>query len=222
MNGVHIFVDGWSELRRRRWYWATLCAHAVWNLADSVFFVRGLVVVTSAYHGRLAWGVVSTGLAVGSLLGGLVAYRWRARRPLVAGHLVLALSALELLVLTRTLPLVATVVAALAAAGAVTFLNEVWAAVMQRLIPEAVISRLSSYEWLISSVVQPIGFAIVGPVAPAAGIKPTLWWASLLMVLPCMAIPLLPEIRRLRQATDGTLSGAGIAVADPVAGGTNT
>src|SRR6266851_1189051 len=57
------------------------------------------------------------------------------------------------------------IAAALGGAGLV-FLNSVWAATMQELIPDQVRSRVDSYDWLISLVVMPAGFAIIGRSPP--------------------------------------------------------
>jgi hypothetical protein len=41
-----------------------------------------------------------------------------------------------------------------------------------------VLSRVSAYDWFWSLVFQPVGFAIVGPVAAALGTAATLWIAA--------------------------------------------
>jgi MFS family permease len=218
---VSDLAEGWRELATRRWYWVTLCAHAVWNLAICALFVVGPIVVAESLGGPSAWGLVSTGLAVGALLGGLVALRFRPHRPLIVAHLTLALSALELVALAVPMPLVVIFLTAVLGAGGMTFTNEVWATVVQRLIPEKVISRVSSYDWLLSFVAQPVGFAGAGPVAVHLGTGPTLLGASVLIVLPCLAILLLPEIRELRQTADGLFTGRRLMVCELATSGSS-
>lgn len=44
---------------------------------------------------------------------------------------------------------------------------------------------------------NPLGMALAGPLAVAVGIGPTLYAAAIVIVVPCLAVHLLADIRRL-------------------------
>lgn len=189
---------GWREIVIRQWYWLSLIAHALWNLAIPAYLVLGPVIAFRELGGASAWGAISACWAAGAVLGGAVALRMRPRRPLVAGNLALLLGTLPLLALARPLEVWAIGIAAALASAAVVFMNTVWTATMQRLIPDLVRSRVDSYDWLISLVVMPAGFAVVGPVAATVGQTATLTGAALVLAVPCVIAVLLPAIRAVR------------------------
>ena len=62
-----------------------------------------------------------------------------------------------------------------------------WFTVFQRNVPEAALSRVSSYDALGSFVLIPLGAAIAGPIASAIGVKETLI-ATGVIELVCFAI----------------------------------
>lgn len=198
-------LEGWQEMVARPWYWAGLCCHAVWNVGLSVFLVLGPVVVAQATGTPSSWALVATATAVGALLGGVLAASWRPQRPLVAGHLALLLAVLQLCALIGPSPLPVIMAASALTAAGMTLLNEVWITSIQQLVPENVISRISSYDWLVSFIVAPLGYAAAGPVSEHVGIPTTLACTALLVAGATGAVLMVPGIREVRQATDGGL-----------------
>jgi hypothetical protein len=125
--------------------------------------------------------------------------RWRPHRPLVASFVLYTGCALPLAALAVPLrtPLVAVAVAGYffgIAAG-----NVVWETVLQAAIPSEVLSRVSSYDWLVSLVFQPVGFVIAGPAAEALGRDETLWGAAGLTAGATLLILALPSVRGFRR-----------------------
>jgi MFS family permease len=89
----------------------------------------------------------------------------------------------------------------------VTFLNEVWSATMQQLMPKEALARVSSYEWLLSLAAMPLGYAVVGPVADRMGVPATLLVATLVLTLPSVLIILVPGVRAVRRTPEGLIVG---------------
>jgi MFS family permease len=197
-------AEGWHEVAGRRWYWLNLCSHGLWNLAIAFFFVLGPVVAQRRLGGASAWGLVASGLSAGSILGGLVALRVRPTRPLVRANLALTLTVP--LFLGLAVPLPAPWLAALAVLGfcGLAFANAVWAAVVQERVPREALSRVSAYDWVISLVVMPVGYALAGPLAARLGTATTLVGASLFVLLPSLAVALTPAIRVVRYVEPAT------------------
>jgi MFS family permease len=198
-------VTGWRELVSRPWYWTALVSHAVWNMGSCAFVVLGPIIVNEHAGGPASWGLVAASMAAGSLLGGIVLLRWRPRRPLVIGHLALLLTAPQLASLITPLRVDAIMVLTLAGASGVAFINHLWTTATQQLIPENVISRLSSYDWLVSFTIAPLGYVMAGPLSERFGTSATLTVAIALVTLPVLGLLAMPGIRRVRQGKDGRM-----------------
>ncbi len=101
-----------------------------------------------------------TAQGAGGLLGGIVALRWRPARPLVAGFMLGPVFFIPLLLLPRIRPPVPFIMlAALASlAVALELTNTWWYTVLQQRIQAEALSRVSSYDWLVSLIFQPVGF----------------------------------------------------------------
>jgi MFS family permease len=196
------FVDlgaGWKEVTARRWMWASLIAFSLSNLSTASFFVLGPVVFDNELGGASDWGIAMAVGAVGGVAGTAVALRWRPSRPLRAAFVVWAATALPPLTLVEPFPaLVVGTAVALSSAG-ITLGNAIWEATLQEKIPGEVLARVSSYDWLVSLVFMPLGFALAGPVATQIGFDVALFAAAALSVVVHVAVLALPSAQNLRR-----------------------
>jgi MFS family permease len=205
-NFLKELADGLRAVTSRRWYLLNLGSHALWNFAVAALFVLGPIVAKNQLGGASAWGLIGASMGVGSLLGGLVALRMTLRRPLVAANLALIVTAPQLLALAVPLPVPAIMAGCVLGAAGLTFLNEVWNATIPQLIPAEVLARANSFDWLISIIAMPVGFAVTGPVADHVGIPTTLVAAAVLMALPSLLLVLLvPGVRHVKRTAEGTI-----------------
>jgi MFS family permease len=197
---------GWHEMVIRPWYWLNLIAHAICNFAIPAYFVLGPVIATRMLGGASAWGAISASWAAGAVGGGVITLRIRPRRPLVAANLALALTALPLLALVRPMATWQIGIAAALSGGATIFINNVWEATMQQLIPDEILSRVDSYDLLISLVVMPVGYVVVGPLASHIGDTRVLVGAALILGATCGLTMLIPGIRAVRRTSEGMIA----------------
>jgi MFS family permease len=198
-------ADGLRAVTSRRWYLLNLGAHALWNFAIAAFFVLGPIVANNRLGGPSAWGLIGASMGVGAILGGLTALRMMPRRPLVVANLALILTAPQLLALAVPLPTAAIMGFCVVGWAGLTFLNQVWFATVPQLIPPDVLARASSFDWLLSIIAMPIGFAVSGPVADRIGIQTTLVAAAAIMAVPCFLVVLIPGVRHVRRTAEGLI-----------------
>jgi MFS family permease len=198
-------ADGLRAVTSRRWYLLNLGAHALWNFAIAAFFVLGPIVAKSKLGGPSAWGLIAASMGVGAILGGLTALRVTPRRPLVVANLALILTAPQLLALAVPLPTAAIMASCVVGWAGLTFLNEVWFATVPQLIPAEVLARANSFDWLLSIIAMPIGFAVSGPVADHVGIPTTLVAAAAIMAVPCALVVLVPGVRHVKRTAEGLI-----------------
>lgn len=200
---VKELLEGWQAALQRRWYLINLLVHGIWNFAIAFFLVLGPVQMVRGHGGAAAWSTVSACIAVGVIGGGLFALRLRPSRPMVVGNLVITTAALPLLALAFGAPVAAIAVGAAVCFGSVSLLNEVWNAAVQQIYPAEVLSRINSFDWLISLCAMPAGYAVAGPLSSEFGIRACLVAAAALATIPCAAVCLLPGVRGVRRGADG-------------------
>lgn len=94
-----------------------------------------------------------------------------------------------------------------ASGGAVAAGLIVWKTTMHRLVPDALMGRVTSLDWFISIGLVPLSFGITGPVAEAIGVRTTMLVAGVLATVITMAFLFIPGVRdpeRMpRRASDG-------------------
>jgi MFS family permease len=180
---------GWNEFRRQTWIWTTIVFFGISNFANSAFFVLGPLIFKTHYGGATHYGLLLSTFSVGTIVGGVIALRWRPSRILL-----ISCSA------SAPLPFVYVLVAfhaPLAPIYAVEFLAGIglaihlalWFTTFQQEVPEHARSRVSSYDALGSFVLVPLGTALAGPLASALGVRATLVAAAVTM-MTCKAVVL--------------------------------
>ena len=146
--------------------------------------------------GAGAWAAILVARGVGALAGGGLGLRWRPRHPLRAAFLVFVAGTPALLVaLGAHAPL--ALIVALATIDGVTgaFFNTVWSTAIQREIPPGELSRVSSWDYLGSLALQPVGQAVSGPIAVAVGVSATLYGAGAMTLVLLVAVLAVPAVR---------------------------
>jgi len=173
--------------------------------------VLGPIVAKDRLGGASAWGLIGTALGAGAVLGGLLALRFQPRRPLIVANLMLLPAVLQLWALAIPLPTAGIMAVCVVGWLGLTFLNEVWFATIPQLIPADVLARATSFDWLLSTVAMPLGFAIAGPVADHIGARTTLLAAGGIMAT-CGLVVLVPGVRRVTRTPEGKIVIEGAAV----------
>ena len=128
----------------------------------------------------------------------MFALRLRVTRPLVACQLFVVPAGLLLAALAVPLSLIAIAVVSFAGGIGFSLGETLWVTALQRNVPEHALSRISSFDWLGSVALNPIGYALIGPIAAAIGTSETLTVAAGLNIAVCVGIVLVPSVRRVR------------------------
>jgi MFS family permease len=197
--------EGWREFISRPWVVAIIASFGLFQLTYfPALLVLGPTVAKDHLGGAAGWGTIIAIEGLGAVVGGLVALRIRVARPLVWGELVVLPSGLLLLALAAPLPLIAIAAVGFLVGAGFALGENLYVTAFQRNIPEHALSRISSYDWFGSVALNPIGYAIIGPVAATIGIPETLVIAGILNVLVCISVVLVPSVRAVR--SDGPVA----------------
>jgi MFS family permease len=194
---------GLAYVAGRRWLWVTLAAAA---FAFLLFMGPAEVLlpylVKDSLHGSAAQlglvlaagGIGSAGCALLLARGGLPRHditfmyaAWTLATLAVAGY-GLSTAVWQLML------------ANLAFNGLETVGTIVWATAKQRHVPAALLGRVSSLDWLISTGLLPLSYALTGPVSGAIGVRQTLIGAGVLGGLVTFAALYAPGVRAVEGA----------------------
>ncbi|MEU5902650.1 MULTISPECIES: MFS transporter [Streptomyces] len=162
-----IFQDlklGWEEFRSRTWLWTMVAWAASFHLLVlPAWQVFGPAVARDDLGGASAWAIISACTGLGSILGGVIALRMRPRFIMRASFIPLGLYGLQLLALALVAPVPVIAVCAVISNIGLSMFNVFSLTAMQQNVPIGSMSRVSSYEWLGSIGLLPVGQALVGP-----------------------------------------------------------
>jgi MFS family permease len=215
---VSELAEGWREVVSRSWVVACILTFSLSNVSLGAFQVLGPLIADRDLGGATAWGIVATGASIGGVAGAAVALRWKPDRPLVPAFVVMLLAQLELLLLVPPFPALVVAVGAFVTVAAIVISNTLWDTMLQQHIPRDALSRVSSYDWMVSLIFQPLAFVAVGPLSETIGVRETLVAATLLGLVANSAVLLVPSVRNLRRREEEPLQeplAAASAAADP-------
>ena len=129
-----------------------------------------LPAVATQRYGAGAFGLLSALMGLGSILGGLIAFRLRPRREGVTAMHAVALFGLVCVCLALPVPLWVFGVAQVLAWAGIAIFAALWFASLQRHFPEAVQGRVFALEALVTFALEPIGLALTPVLAGVVGL----------------------------------------------------
>jgi MFS family permease len=191
--------DGWDEFRSRQWLWVVVVQFSVLVMVwQAAHLVLGPVVAKRELGGPGAWTAVLTGESLGLIAGVLIALRLRPRRPILLVTLLTFGAAPPYLLLGWSAPLWTVVAAAFVLGLCFDLFTVIWQTTMQREVPAASLSRVSSYDALGSLMLGPLGLLLAGPAAESIGPHRALVWCGVVMVVTTLFALAFPGVRQLR------------------------
>jgi MFS family permease len=189
---------GWREVRARTWVWAFLLAMVVYHvIVLPSIFVLGPVLMRDELDGATSWAIVVTAFGLGSIVGDVLLLKWRPPFALRAAAIALAVGSCQAVIIGSGLPILAIAAVELVAAIGVSAFFTLWETSLQEHIPQQAISRVSSYDYVASAGMMPLGAVVAGPVSQALGLHATLAGMSVIGALAALACLAVPSIRNL-------------------------
>jgi MFS family permease len=190
--------DGFRYVRSQVWLWGTLVAATFAYLAF-LGPTEVLLPYVVKYDMRAGAGTLGTVLGIGGVGAMSAAFfmgnRALPRRNMTFIYVVWTVSTLSvagygLAHLPWQAMAACFVFNALEGAGTI-----VWMTTKQRLVPNRLLGRVSSFDWFISIGLLPVSYALTGPLAAAFGERATLIGAGVLGASVTLAFLFLPGLR---------------------------
>ncbi|TIC86324.1 MFS transporter [Nocardioides sp. GY 10113] len=193
--------DGAREVFAHRWLWLligqALICHLVWSGAQGVL---GPIVIGDAF-GREAWGLAMGTLMAGFVVGGLLCLRWRPRRLLRVGTVLLSMTALFPLAMALSDHLWPVLAGAFLHGFGLQVFDVFWDLSIQQNVDPDKLARVYSFDAAGSFVARPLGLALAGPIALAVGLHAWLAVVAAVMGATALAALFSGEVRRLERRT---------------------
>jgi DHA3 family tetracycline resistance protein-like MFS transporter len=195
--------EGLAYARGQTWLWGTLIAFSVAVLA---FWGPWEVLVPFVIKNHLeggagSYGVVLAAGGLGSIVGAVIMGNVGMpprRMAVMYACFIVSSFAIVFYGLAGSVWQIAIVAAAIGACFAVGIV--IWGTLMQSLVPNELLGRVSAIDWMVSTALAPLSFALVGPLSSAIGARETLVGAGLVsgvvLLAFYVAIPGMRDIDR--------------------------
>ena len=161
--------DGAREVLAHPWLWLLIGQAMLYHLFyGGAQTVLGPIVVGDEF-GRSSWGLAMGTLMAGFVVGGLVCLRWRPRRSLFIGTVLLSLTALFPIAMALSDHLWLVLVGAFLHGFGLQVFDVFWDLSIQQNVAPDKLARVYSFDAVGSFVARPLGLALSGPVAVLVG-----------------------------------------------------
>lgn len=194
--------EGWREVRSRSWVLGYLGGFAVYHaVVLPAIFVVGPVLMADHYDGARSWALITALFGLGNILGDLLLLAWRPRFALRVGSLMLVGASCQAAIIGSHLPAWGIGLLELLTGVCVTGMFTLWETSLGEHIPPRALSRVSSYDYLASTGMIPLGNVLVGLSAAALGVYPTLLAMTVIGIAAALVVVSIPAVRHLPRAT---------------------
>ncbi len=217
--------EGFSFVRANPWCWATLVAAM---LSLLVFFGPMEVLLPYLVKNRLglgpdALGLIFAGSGIGSILAAVViGQTGMPRLRITAMYAGWTVGVALFAVYGVMTELWQGLAAGFVTAACFQLGQIIWTTLLQTLVPRRLLGRVASLDWLVSTGLVPVSFALTGPVAAALGAPTTMIGAGLVGAVFMGALLFVPGVRdpeRMRLVEAGAPAAPGAPGEMPPVGG---
>ncbi|WP_344951881.1 MFS transporter [Terrabacter ginsenosidimutans] len=200
--------EGWSEVRSRPWVTSFLGGMAAYHLIVlPAIFVLGPVLAAEELDGARSWAIITAGFGVGCVVGDVLLLRWRPRFALRVASLMLIGASCQAAFIGSGFGVWAIAGLEALAGICVTGTFTLWETSLQEHVPDRALSRVSSYDYLTSAGVIPLGNLLIGFVTVAIGLHHALLAMTVLGVTAAVDVAMVPAVRHLPRARTTAVAG---------------
>jgi hypothetical protein len=193
---------GWDEVRSRRWILAFLGGWASYSfLVLPAIFVLGPVLADTQFDGASGWALIVAAFGVGALIGDFILLKWRPRFALRVAAFALVGASCQAGIIGSGLGLWPIAILELVTGICVTLCFTLWETSLQEHISPTAISRVSSYDYLTSTGMVPLGNVVAALSGALLGVQQSLLYMSAVAVVVALIVVAIPSVRRLPRAS---------------------
>ena len=189
-------LEGLRAVRDRPWIGAFILMAMVHLLfAFGPWDVLMPLVARDDLGGTQVYGFLLATLGVGAITGALVAGRIRPRMPGTVALLALIPFGLVMFALAGPAPVWVIAVALVLMGFGEQVAEVLWVTAIQREVPDRLLSRVFSLDYLGSLALLPVGLALAGPAAEQFGRTEVLIFGGFVAITTIVPLLLMPSVR---------------------------
>jgi MFS family permease len=193
---------GAREVRARVWVWATLASFSIALCCGlAPWFVLGPAIARQQYGHLSVYGVIEASIGFGTIIGSVAGIGWRPRHPMRLAMLAMLVWPLDAVLYATGVTLVIVLPATVLAGVGIALFNVWWMTALAERIPPGSLSRVSSYDWMVSYALLPFGYIAAGPLAEQLGSVNVLIGGSVL-AFAAFVLGLAPRETRMLERLD--------------------
>jgi hypothetical protein len=193
--------EGWGAVRSRTWVWTTIALFSVAiTCTFGTWFTLGPTVAAEQYGDRAVYGVLTALDGAGTLIGSLIAFRWQPAYPIRTGFVWSLLWPVAIVAFALGAPLVAAAPLFVAGGVGIALFVVWWETELARRVPPHLLSRVTSYDWMGSLALLPLGYLAAGPLGEALGPATVLGVAAAISILVLSSGLAVGDTRRLQNS----------------------
>ena len=179
---------------------AAFCVAVFIGLAP--WYVLGPLVATEQYGDLAVYGAVAAVFGAGTIVGSLLGIRWRPQYPMRMALIAICLLPLSQIAYASGIPGVLLYPTILTGGIGMALFDVWWLTAIAERIPPDRLSRVTSYDWLVSLGLVPLGFLLAGPLATEFGAVRILIIGSAISLVALLAALLPRDTRNLERIDD--------------------
>jgi MFS family permease len=161
---------GWREVRSRQWVWVVIVSTSLaLLLALAPYMTLGPTIAEDRYGSTGIYGALAVALGVGTLLGSVSALRIRPRYPIRFAIGWGAIWPPVFVLFALGPPLVLLLPLFVLMGFGLSMFDVSWDTALAERIPPHALSRVSSFDYMGSLSLIPLGYVLAGPLAEAFG-----------------------------------------------------
>ncbi|SHE53693.1 Predicted arabinose efflux permease, MFS family [Ferrithrix thermotolerans DSM 19514] len=201
--------EGYIAIRSKSWAFWTIVIFGVAHLTTfGPLFVVGPVIAARDLGGAASWGYIVAAEGVGALIGSLLAMRRPPRHPLFRADTLMLLGVPSFFLLALHVDLIYILLSVAVSGVTLGYFGSVWETLLQRSYPLEQISKVSSYDWMGSTALLPLGEAFGGAAAGVFGESQVLIFGGVALLTLFLILVALPSTRRVRYEQGGVIRSA--------------
>jgi MFS family permease len=200
--------EGWREVSSRSWVLGYLGGFAAYHaVVLPAIFVIGPVLMAEHYDGARSWALITAMFGIGNIVGDVLLLAWRPAYALRVGALMLVGASCQAAIIGSHLPVLGIGLLELLTGICVTGTFTLWETSLGEHIPTRALSRVSSYDYLTSTGMIPLGNVVIGALAASLGVYPTLVVMTVVGIGAALVVVSIPAVRHLPRAAEPETSG---------------
>ena len=190
--------EGWAVVRSRNWIWVIILAFSLALLTSfGPWQTLGATVSIEEYDTRATFGIATSAMGAGTILGALIGFRWRPRHPMRTGMLLALPWPASFAIFALGLPVAALLPIFALTGTSVALFGIWWETALAERVPPHVLSRVTAYDWMGSLALLPLGYVLAGPLGEKFGATEVLIGGSVLALLSLTSTLLVRDVREL-------------------------